>query len=80
MDHVTAEFEVPLTVGVNVAVLPPVSVALPGERLILTVGGGAAGLETGCKITGVLATSLGSAALIADTVTVCCALRLAGAV
>jgi hypothetical protein len=64
---VTAVFEVPLTVGVNVALWPPVSDALVGDRVRFTVSGGAGG----CNITETDAVLVGSATLVAVTVTVC---------
>ena len=42
-DQVTAVFEVPLTVAVKVALWPPWSDALPGDKLRLTFADGEAG-------------------------------------
>jgi hypothetical protein len=80
--QVTAVFEVPLTVGVNVALWPPVRDALPGDKLRLTVagGGGVTGLATGCRIKEADALLPGFAALVAITVTVSSDVMLAGAV
>ncbi len=75
IDHVTAVFEVPLTVGVKVALLPPVSDALLGDKLRLTGGGALAS-----NVTDAVIVLVGSAALVAITVTVCCEATLAGAV
>jgi hypothetical protein len=73
---VTSVFEVPLTVGVNVVLWPPVSDALLGDKLMLTVTGGA----LGCNITATDAVLVGSAALDAVSVIVSCDVILAGAV
>ena len=78
-DQVTAWFEVPLTVGTNVALWPPVSDAVPGDKLTLTTAGGEAGADTGCNIKGTDALTLGSAELTAVNVTVCFDVVLAGA-
>lgn len=71
-DHVKAVLEVPLTSGVNVALCPPVSDAVPGDRLTLITGGS--------KIRVTDAVLLGSAWLMAVTVTVCGEEMLLGAV
>jgi hypothetical protein len=75
MDHVTDVFEVPLTVGVKVALWAPVSDTLPGDKLRLTGVGALA-----CNVTDALAVMLESAALVAVTTMVCCVATLAGAV
>ncbi len=75
MDHVTDVFEVPLTVGVKLALWPPVSDTLPGDKLMPTGGGALA-----CNVTDAVAVWVGSAALVAVTATVCCVATLAGAV
>ena len=72
----TSVFELPLTVGLNVALWPPVSDALVGDKLMLTLTGGA----VGCNITGTDALLVGSAALEAVSVIVSCDVILAGAV
>jgi hypothetical protein len=74
IDHVTVVFEVPLTVGVKVALLPPVSDTLPGDKLRLTGGGALAS-----NVTDAVAVLVGSAALVAVTTMVCCEATLAGA-
>jgi len=76
MDHVTAVFEVPLTVGVKVALWPPSSDVPPGDRVMLTVCGGAAG----CNMSETEAVLPGSAALAAVSWIVSCEGILAGAV
>ena len=76
MDQLTAMFEVPLTVGVKVALWPPLSDVLPGERVTLTIAGDAAG----CNMTETVAVLPGSAALAAVTAIVSGAGMLAGAV
>jgi hypothetical protein len=72
---VTAVFEVPLTVGVNVELWPPVSDALAGDTLTFTTSDGA----VGCNITETDAVLLGSAELVAVTVTVCLLAMVDGA-
>jgi hypothetical protein len=72
----TPVFEVPLTAGLNVVLWPPVSDALLGDKLMLTVTGGA----LGCNITATDAVLVGSAALDAVSVIVSCDVILAGAV
>ena len=78
MAHVTAGLEVPAIVDTNVALWPPVSDALRGDKLMVT-GGGGGGLNTGFNISDAVAFFVGSAWLVAVNVTVCCELRLAGA-
>jgi hypothetical protein len=80
IDQVTAVFEVPLTVGVNVALWPPVREALPGDKLRLTVGVGAGGAALGCRIREADALLAGSTALVAINVTVSSDVMLLGAV
>ena len=75
-DHVTAVLEVPLTVAVKVALWPPLSDTLPGDRLRLTACGG--GLAS--SVTEATALLLASARLTAVTTTACCEGTLAGAV
>jgi hypothetical protein len=75
IDHVTAVFELPLTVGVKVAFAPPVSNTLPGAKLRLTGGGALAS-----NVTDAVAVLVGSAALVAVTTIVSCEATLAGAV
>jgi len=75
IDHVTAVFEVPLTLGVKVALLPPVSDTIAGDKLRLTGGGALAS-----NVTDAVIVLVGSAALVAITVTDCCEATLAGAV
>ena len=49
MDQVTVELLVPVTRGEKVALCPPISDAVPGERLIATFCTGGAGFEIGCS-------------------------------
>ena len=70
----TPVFEVPLTVGVNVVLWPPLSDALAGDKLMLT------GVAAGCSVRETVAMSVGSAALMAVRTTVCVDVILAGAV
>jgi uncharacterized membrane protein len=65
-NHITAVFEVPLMVGVKVALWLGFNDTLPGDRLMLT-GGGAFGVNT-MEDTAVL---VGSAWLMAVSVTIC---------
>jgi hypothetical protein len=69
MDHVTAVFEVPLTVGVKVAVWLPSSEAEDGPTVS----------PTGINVTVAVALSAEFAALDAVTVTVCWLAIVAGA-
>ena len=73
--HVTAVFEVPLTVAVKVALWPPWSDAVLGDKLRLTTGGGVA-----VRVTMAVALLVGSATLDAIIVTVCWLEMVAGAV
>ena len=57
---------VPATAGVNVALWPPFSDAVPGDKVRLTAGGGAE-WEEGSKTTASLAVLLGSDTLVATT-------------
>ena len=61
-------FEVPVTVGVNVLLSPPIITALPGDKLMLTV----CCEEAGCNVTATVALWVGSATLVAVTRTSCC--------
>jgi hypothetical protein len=74
-DHVTPVLEFPLTVGVKLAVCPPLSVAFLGDKLRLTGEGGVA-----FRVTMAVAVLLGSARLAAVIVTVCRLETVAGAV
>jgi len=78
-DHVTFVFEVPLTVGVKVALWPPVSDALPGDKVRLTAGG-VAELPTGSNTRETVAVWAGSAALAAVSNIVSGEVMLEGAV
>jgi hypothetical protein len=75
-DHVTAVFEVPLTVALKVALWPPSTDTLAGDRLILTVCGG--GVAT--RVMEAAALLVVFAMLTAVTTTACCEGTLAGAV
>ena len=68
-------FEFPLTVAVKVALWPPWSDALPGDKPMLTFEGGG-----GVRVTVAVAVLVGSATLDAVTVTVCWLDIVAGAV
>jgi hypothetical protein len=78
-DHVTAVFDVPPTVGVNVVLCPPPRVELPGERLIVTFCEGVGACD-GCMITLAVAILVGSATLVAVNTTDCAAFMEFGAV
>ncbi len=69
-------FEVPVTVGTNVLLSPPISATLPGDKLTLTV----CCEEAGCNVTATVALWVGSATLVAVTRTNCCDGMEAGAV
>jgi hypothetical protein len=69
-------FEVPLTVGVNVVLLPSLSDALLGVKLTVTTGG----VEGGIRVTVEFADFVESATLVAVTVTVCWLAMVEGAV
>lgn len=75
----TEVFELPVTVGVKVAVWPPFRDALPGDKLRLTVCAGT-GLATGFNVSETVAYLVGSAWLVAFNTTVSCVVTLAGAV
>ena len=68
--EVTAVNEVPVTVGVNVALWPPASDVVPGDKLT----------PTGIKSMVAVAVLLGSTALAAVSVTVCALAIVAGTV
>ena len=70
-DHVTAVFKVPLTAALKVALWPPWSDALPGDKLRLTIGDGEGGTsETGFPSNTVaVAVLLESMLLVAEIVT-----------
>jgi hypothetical protein len=70
-DHVTAVFEVPATLAVNIWVCEGVSVTVPGVNATLTGG---------ASDTLALAVLVGSTTLVAVTVTVWAAEIVAGAV
>ena len=69
-------FEVPPRTGVKVAVWPPLSDALAGDKLMVTGGGGALAVNT-MEETAVLVVS---AWLTAVSVIICCDLTVDGAV
>ena len=70
-DHVTAVLVVPLTIAVKVALWPPLSDALPGDKLRPTVGDrGGSGSETGVPSNTVaVAVFVESTLLVAEIVT-----------
>ena len=70
----------PVTKALKVALWPAVSAAVPGDTLILTPCGPETGFATGFRLKLAVALALGSAELVAVTVTVCCEARLPGAV
>jgi len=74
-DHVTAVLEVPVTVDLNVALWPPVSDALPGDKLTPTVW-----VEVGFRTMLAVAVLVGSATLVTLIVTVWELLMVVGAV
>ena len=74
-DHVTAVFEVPVTVSVKVVLWPPSIDTVPGDKLRLTGEGGVA-----VRVTMAIAVLVGSATLDAIIVTVCRMETVAGAV
>src|ERR1700735_442699 len=74
--HVMALFEVPLTVLVKVALWPPWSDTVPGDKLRLTVAGAAVAV----RVTMAVAVLVGSATLEAVIVTVSRLEMVAGAV
>jgi len=78
-DHVTPVFGLPLTVGVKVALWPPVSDAVPGSNVRL-MAGGVAEWAAGCSVTRAVADLVESTTLVAVIVTVCELLMVAGAV
>jgi hypothetical protein len=69
-DHVTVAFELPLTSGVKVALWPPSSSALPGDKLRLTE----------VRVMVAVAVLVGSSTLATVSVTVCGLPMDAGAV
>jgi hypothetical protein len=69
-DHVTAAFELPLTSGVKVALWPPSSSALAGDKLRLTE----------VRVMVAVAVLVGSSTLATVSVTVCKLPMDAGAV
>jgi hypothetical protein len=75
-DHVTAVFDVPLTVALKVALWPPSSDTLAGDRLRLTDCGG--GLAS--RVIEATALLVVFAMLTAVTTTACCEGTLVGAV
>src|SRR5580658_779040 len=79
-DHVTAVFELPVTAGRKVAFWPPMSDALPGDKLTLTDPDPVPGLLGGINSKGTDAVSSGSATLVAVTLIVSWVAMLAGAV
>ena len=79
-DHVTAVFELPVTAGRKVAFWPPMSDALPGDKLTLTDPDPVPGLLDGINSKGTDAVSRGSATLLAVTVIASFVGILAGAV
>ena len=80
-DQVTAVFVAPLTDAVNCCDWPAVSDAVVGDTLRETVevGGGVEDAASP-RFTAALTVLVGSAALVAITVTVCAVLIVAGAV
>jgi hypothetical protein len=74
--HVMAVFEFPLTLPVKVALWPPWSETVLGDKLRLTVAGAAVAV----RVTMALAILVGSATLEAVMVTVCWLEMLPGAV
>lgn len=63
--QVEALFEVPVIKVKNVTLCPACRDAVPGDKLMLTTGGGAFGFEIGCSVKETDALLLGSAMLMA---------------